>query len=115
MDMLHLLASKGPNYENPWKETRNRAKKKTGRQHAERGSVQITLSIEAINNNWGRVERRLMKEIPQVEKVWTPVPAYDGWTVKLDFDCLADLEADLTKVQLKVEKICCGYEYKEEK
>lgn len=103
---------------NPLKEARDRAATKTQRQAAEVSEVAITvtISVEAIANNWNRVINRLEREIDtrsyNLQTSWylntihAPNPAYDGWTILLDFGSLEDMNTNLERLRDKIERIC---------
>ena len=103
----------------PFAEAYERAAQKTERQPAKVANVEVdvTISVEAIANNWNRVVNRLEREIDRFGKynqretwylstIHMPNPAYDGWTIVLAFEGLEDMNQNLERLRAKIERIC---------
>jgi hypothetical protein len=111
-DILHLMSGGV----NPFSEARERAKLKQNQQKAEISeiAVTVTISVEAIGNNWNRVINRLEREIDRpypnqtyyLQQIFTPNPACDDWTIILRFESLEDMNVNLERFRDKIERIC---------
>lgn len=70
--------------------------------------VNVTMSCEAIHNNWARVERWLWTRLP-TNQVIPPCPACDTFTITLEYSSIETAIYYTDKHRRKFERIVNSY------